>query len=410
MHKYLQIHAGFELSRVLANTEAFIDKGNPWRETPNLELVIRTESNPRLIQLYSTWFLTSLKLFWPEHRLNLTLVLNDEDKQDYATGTRLAQMWPYPKVIYRKSEDPIYANVQRRRMLLSYFFPEEYVSAEYVGFVDTEIMFTTVVTPRMLFVDGRPTVQARSDQPYYQTYEECWSDVTEYFIGKREALQCTTYFPVIFKVQHIVGFRKFVENRFGKPFLEVFKKSFDFSNQTASGGDCFCQYSIICNYVWYYHRDEYDFHLQMAPNRSLTGEHRREHQQPLEYLKSIDPKYFIPKPRVAMHTRQLTTDADTLKDPVFTYLKHCLREGFCHSIWFDRCPENCQGIEKNSVQLSLYMFERTDWTWDKRCIVEQRKHYEEVKKMVAYNEKHDIKMFGVEKYLNACNETFEFKL
>ena len=54
-------------------------------------------------------------------------------------------------------------------------------------------------------------------------------------------------------------FPRHFEKRFGKPFLEIFKKSFDFHNPSLGGADCVCQYSIICNYVWYYQQDEYDF-------------------------------------------------------------------------------------------------------------------------------------------------------
>ena len=411
-----QLYWKVEQLRALQRITTSSNHDDPWRETPSLELVVRTNSDPKFIRFYSTWFLKSLKLFWPEHRLNLTLVLDDENKQDHATGTRLSHIWPHPKVTYRKPGDPsIYTHFQRRRMFLCYFYPEEYTSSEYVGFVDTDTMFTTVVTPKMLFVDGKPTVQARIGQPYYQTHNECWSDATEYFIGQKEALQCMTYFPVIFKVQHVVEFRKFAEKKFGKPFHEIFKKSFDFPNPLVPGGDCVCQYSVICNYVWYHHRDEYDFHLQMSPNRDWKGDYRRESQQSVEYFRNIDPKYLVPKPRVAMHARHyvengtfISTNANMSKDPYFTHLRHRLKEGLCHSVWFERCPEKCVGIDKTSVQLSIYSFEFFDWAWDNRCYDEQKKHYEDVKKMIHYNEKHGIKMFGVEKYSDSCSERFEF--
>ena len=401
----------FAVRRIMSDIES-----DPWRDVPSLELAIRTNSHPKFIATYSTWFLKSLKLFWPDHRLNLTLVLDDESKQDHTTGSRLANLWPYPKIAYRTPGDPsIYTFNQRRRMYLSYFYPEEYVSAEYVGFVDTDTMFTTVVTPQMLFVEGKPTIQARIGQPYFQQHWECWSDVTEYFIGKKEALQCMTYFPVIFKVQHVVEMRKFAEKRLGIPFLEIFKKSFDF-HHPYKWGDCVCQYSIICNYLWYYHRDEYDFHLQMVPNGNWSGEHRRKSQQTIEYFKNIDSKYLIPKPRVAIHARHYVENGvyllgsfDLVKEPYFTHLKRRVREGLCHSIMFDRCPEKCTDINKNSVQLSIYSFEMFNWSWDERCFEEQKKHYEDVKKLIIYNEKQGRKMFGSVKYLDVCNEALDFK-
>ena len=412
------LHILPETGRPIFILTHFISKSDndPWRDCPSLELALRTNSHPKLIKLYSTWFLKGLKLFWPEHLLNLTLVLDDESKEDHAAAEQLANLWPYPKIAYRTPGDPsVYTFNQRRRMFLSYFYPEEYVSAEYVGFVDTDTLFTTVVTPQMLFVEGKPTIQAKIGQPYFEQTLECWSDITEYFIGEKEALQCMTYFPVIFKVQHVVEMRKFAEKRLGKPFLELFKKSFDFRNKYP-WTDCFCQYSIICNYLWYHHRDEYDFHLQMIPDGNWSGEHRRESQQTVEYFKNIDPKYLIPKPRVSMHAkyyieggRFISTNDDISKDPYFTHLKRRVREGLCHSILFDRCPEQCTDIDKNSVQLSIYSFEMASWAWDKRCFEEQRKHYEDVKRLISYNERHGRKMFGIKNYVGACNETFEFK-
>ena len=49
------------------------------------------------------------------------------------------------------------------------------------------------------------------------------------------------YFPVIFKVQRVVEMRKFAGKRFSEPFLEIFKKSFNFP-QKFGWSDCACQY------------------------------------------------------------------------------------------------------------------------------------------------------------------------
>ena len=291
-------------------------------------------------------------------------------------------MWPHPKVAYRKPGDPSIYAIARRRIFLNYFYPEEYVNVEYVGFVDSDTTFTTVVTPKMLFADGKPTLQARIGQSYHQTHQECCSDMTEYFIGKKEVLQCMMYFPIIFKVQHVIEFRKFAEKRLRKPFVEIFKKCFGLQNPLAPEVDCFCQYRIICNYVWYYHRDEYDFHLQKATNESWMGDHRLESQQSLEYFKNIDAKYFIPKPRIAISARHYMKNdslgslhAGVSNSPYFTDLHRQLRERMCHSVLFDRCPEKCADIEKNSVQLSLCSFEMIDSSWENVCLEEQKKHY-----------------------------------
>ena len=74
-----------------------------WKYVPSLELTLRMNSNPVFIKLYSTWFTTSLKVFWPQGRLNLTLLLDEENKDDHATGEMLSKVWPWPKIALLKT-------------------------------------------------------------------------------------------------------------------------------------------------------------------------------------------------------------------------------------------------------------------------------------------------------------------
>ena len=397
----------------------FQSETDPWQGIPGLELALRMNSKPAFIKLYTTWFLKSLKLFWPKDRLNLTLILDDEAKEDHAAADRLSNMWPSPKIVYLKPGNAsVYGGNQRRRMFLSYFYPEDYISAEYVGFVDADTMFVTPVTPQILFANGRPTIQARIGEPFWAQGYACWGDVTEYFLGKKEALQCMTYFPVVFKVEHIIELRKFTEKRFGKPFQEVFASSQKFKNVILAKAyplldDCICQFSIICNYIWYYHRDEYDFHLQMVPNGHWKGEHRRESQQTTEYILGIDPKYKIPKPRLAIHSRHYMEGGryqsgglDLSKEPYATHMKRRVQEGFCYSHGFETCPAKCHAFNKQAVQVSLYSFEIYDWLWDPRCLKEQQKHFKDVARMIAYYQSCGKRIFEGGNSAAICNETF----
>ena len=58
-----------------------------------------------------------------------------------------------------------------------------------------------------------------------------------------------SYFPILFKVEHIIEMRKFAEKRFGMPFHEIFRKSLDFEklyykNRNPLFNDCICQFSV----------------------------------------------------------------------------------------------------------------------------------------------------------------------
>ena len=391
---------------------------DPWKGVPQVELALRMNSGSKYVQLYKECFLKTLKVFWPEDRLKLTLVLDDESKEDHVTGDLLSSVWPMPAIAFVKpGNTTVYHGNQRRRMFLGYFYPEEYVTTKYVGFVDVDTLFTTVVTPEMLFVGGRPTVQARIGEPFWQQHWECWSDVTEYFLGEREALQCMSYFPVVIKVQHIIELRKFVEQRFQMPFQDIFRNSFKFENDYFKGtiyNDCMCQFSIICNYIWYYHREDYDFHLQMVQDDTWNGEKRRRSQQTVDYIKGISPKYTVPKPRVAIHGRHYVEDGkyisgnyiDVTREPYSSHLERKVREGLCFAVGFDRCPKQCHSFDRHGLHLALFSFEMFDWIWDPRCLNEQKKHYENIHILTRYNERHGKSMFGITDFSRLCEEVF----
>ena len=391
-----------------------------WKTLPSVELAVRMNSNPAAVTAYKEWFLRSLQLFWPEEWLKLTVILDDENPLDHVVGKNLSQLWPAPKIVYLgPGNSSIYQDNQRRRMFLDYFYPERYVSAEYVGFADSDTMFTTVITPQVLFRFAdrkwKPTVQARIGEPYWQQHWECWSDVSEVILGKKEALQCMSYFPVIIKVEHIIGMRSYIENRTGKPFPEVFREVMLIENPHFSKtfkliNDCVCQFSILCNYIWYFHRNDYDFHLEMTPDEKWKGQKRRASQVTLKYLKEIDGEFKVPKPRVAIHgrhfienNRYLSGSLDTMKEPVHSYLERRLQEGLCFSIGFHQCPERCTAFDSSRIHKSLFSFEMFEWFWDKRCHEAQRIHYRNVRHLINYNEQHGNRMFGVSPPKDICS-------
>ena len=387
---------------------------------PYLELAVRMNSNPASVTVYKGWLLRSLQLFWPQKWLHLTLILDEENKLDHVVGRKLSRLWPRPKIVYLgPGNSTVYQDNQRRRMFLDYFYPERYVSAEYVGFADSDTMFTTVITPQVLFKfedsKWKPTVQARIGEPFWQEHWDCWSDVSEYMLGKKEALQCMSYFPVIIKVEHIIEMRSYIENRTGKQFTEVFREAILIENPHFSKtfkllNDCMCQFSIFCNYIWYFHKDDYDFHLEMTPDEDWDGQRRRASQVTFNYLKNIDWKLKIPKPRVAIHARHFLENSqyvsgslETMKEPVHSYLERRLQEGLCFSIGFDRCPEGCTAFNSSKLHQTLFSFEIFEWSWDKRCYEAQTVHYQNVKRLIDSHEGNGKRMFGVGSLNDICS-------
>jgi len=63
-----------------------------------------------------------------------------------------------------------------------------------------------------------------------------------------------SYFPVIFKIKHLIELRKYIET--------IHNKSFDEIIQQAMKRGTWSQFNIMCNYVWYFHNDEYSFYYK----------------------------------------------------------------------------------------------------------------------------------------------------
>ena len=81
---------------------------------------------------------------------------------------------------------------------------------KFVGFIDTDTLFIAMVIQEVLFEDGNPIIIA----VYGSTADLNWDRAalaTAAIFKTREVMKCMTYFPVIFKVEHVIGVRNYLE-------------------------------------------------------------------------------------------------------------------------------------------------------------------------------------------------------
>eukprot|EP00112_Aurelia_sp_Birch-Aquarium-sp1_P013758 Seg2934.4 transcript_id=Seg2934.4/GoldUCD/mRNA.D3Y31 product="hypothetical protein" protein_id=Seg2934.4/GoldUCD/D3Y31 len=276
--------------------------------------------------------------------------------------------------------------------------PDKCTSVPYVGFVDTDTFFTTVVTPSLLFENGKPVIVGVIGEPNYFT---CWAFTTEKFLGRKEVVQCMTYFPVIIKTEHLKEMREVLSKEQNKTFEEIYHDS------RPDGNDrCICQFSFMCNYVWYHHREEYSWHLQMNPNGDWYGKRHVESQAPVKYIRTVvKPGMKIPIPRTSIHLRYTKTNGVGLigRAPPAKDVEEFIRAGLCYSAGFEFCPKECKDYDRNKVHFHLYSFEFYQWFWDGRCIIEQRKHYDNVKQLVHYHARNKLPVFNLERIEKLCS-------
>ena len=181
------------ISEKLKDVDPRVD---PWAKIPRFALYVRFASfNPRWPKEYEDVLLRSMRIFFPMDRAKLLIVLDDENKGDHQLGERLKTIWPKPDVCYLKPGDPtMYKNAGNRRMYLDMVYPENCMGIEYVGYIDTDTFFDTIVTPQLLFDtkdNNKPIIVAKIGNNIFDS----WARATFNFLKKKEALQCMSTSP-----------------------------------------------------------------------------------------------------------------------------------------------------------------------------------------------------------------------
>ena len=224
----------------LRNSSGQASEKGPWEGIPDFVLYLRFTSSQRWEREYHNVLIRTMKIFMPHERAKLLVVLDNEKPQDHKLGDKLKQEWPNPEVCYI---DPGYADIYHRwgksRMFWDMMHPDHCTNVPYVGFIDTDTFFNTLVTPNQLFENGKPVIVAKIGLVPYP----CWEVTTENFIGRKAVMQCMSTFPVMIKTEHMKLMREVLAKEQGKAFQTIFRDS----AIKAGGAHCLCQFSIMCN-------------------------------------------------------------------------------------------------------------------------------------------------------------------
>ena len=364
---------------------------------PSFIFYVRFTYSPRWATEYKNVLVRSMKLFVPSNIAKLVVVLDEENPQNKQFGDEIKKEWPYPDICFRPPGDPeIYYGWGKARMFWDMMHPDLCTNATYVGFVDTDTLFDTIVTPQLLFEDNKPIIVAKIGLAPYA----CWVKTTERFLKKKEVMQCMSTFPVTVKTEHMKLMREQLSKQFGKDFGAVFRDS-------ALNGQphCICQFSFMCNYLWYYHRDEYAWHLQTVPTGDWNGADLRDGQvDPKYYHKEVKPEMKIPIPRTSVHLRYTIIKGEKYneREPSEEDVSEIVKEGLCYSGGFQYCPKQCRKWNQSLIQYHLYSFEFYQWFWDSRCKKEQDKHYKNVMGLVDYYVQNKKEIFGLRSIQDLC--------
>jgi len=142
---------------------------------PSFAFYVRMTYSPRFATEYKNVFVRSMKLFVPNSIAKLLVVLDAENMMDKKFAEEIMNEWPYPDVCYMtQGNHHVYFKSGKARMFWDMMHPDLCTNATYVGFVDTDTLFDTIVTPQLLFEDSKPIIVAKIGQVPYQ----CWAKRT----------------------------------------------------------------------------------------------------------------------------------------------------------------------------------------------------------------------------------------
>ena len=351
-------------------TEVVINDGKQTNsKRGKFELYLRMTSRPNIIELYKEILLKSYKFFWQTETdlPDFLLILDDENEGDHSFGERSAKEFPYPTVLYEQPNS-YYGNYGHSRMQWSMFWADKYATGEYVGFIDTDSLFITLVNEDMLFEGDKPHIWGL----FGKSANNWWSKVkqtSKQFLKLKQVLKTMNYFPVIIKVKHFAAVRDYISSVHEKSFDEVF-------SSIAHSTPSFSQFNIIANYLWHFHRDEYVWHMEeRMDSNNYDG------PDELTEFPNITAEMRKPYPKFCIHYRYIYSISmkvdQVLKIDSSNWKTRdiLMREGYCYSGGFDLTSDLCTEFDANSLQESMFEFEDHTWNWDVRCLSEQKAHY-----------------------------------
>lgn len=317
--------------------------------------------------------LHSMEVFWNATRFGgLIIILDDESEDDHKIGSSLEKEYDWITVKYEKPMPHIYHNRGRCRSQWSNFWADNYTDKDYIGIVDNDAMMVTLPTESDFFRGEKPIIQAKlgigGDEWWHKTPRG-----TKLALGLPEMARCMSYFPVIMKRKHFPMLRDHICRTADRTdFNEVF--------QYFSEPHQYSQFSIFCNYLWYFHRDEYEWRFM---------------EDPPGWIKNGHPGVFIGQTNNYSHVNENNTRPVVKTFIHYNYHRDefgCLPQndyiiqGYCFATNF-RDPVICNRsipLHRSTLHKTLFRFDYKDWLYDQPgCTAAHVYHYQDVHNDIA---------------------------
>ena len=303
----------------------------------------------------------SLALFWPfrYQKLKMVIVLDGDIPGALYYGNLIRQeaatSLPNSSDIFVEHD---FSNISNRfpsgwhRQQWLMFWADNFTSSEYVGFVDSDTIFTSRILPSDLFDgnNGKPIVRGLFGK-VLDSYEHL-PVASHKAVGHPEPFNCMTYFPVIIETKDLKPIRQRMMEQFdnSKHFDLAYEKLMKFQAS-------FSQFCIMCDYLFNYRQNQYQWSLYERRPGDWSGPFL-DSQTGL----SDEIKPFLDKtkwrPGISAHWPYEKYE-DEIK-----FLDQILRTGICYSwphVFYDLCDDVTGDIRLNHINKYEWHFEGHNW-------------------------------------------------
>eukprot|EP01083_Nonionella_stella_P155658 503131_1 len=352
------------------------------------------------LHLYQNLLIPSMRLFIPQQlwldtippgsKFELLIVLDANSTKDAVSARTIQRTFPSDlSIIFDlriEFEEPFLEQQSGHdRQQWSMFFADQFVdsgSTKYIAFIDTDVVFTTIALPQLLFDDVDLNIPLVLGQPQTIWHNPSYWSRTPFntfrWFHKKEPFMCMNYFPFIMHIDHLRALRQTV--------MKIHNTSDNFTAILKElGVHTFSQFNIFCSFMWYYHRKEYKFMItkpMLKPvhgganitwhtefNGSNEGICRYDYYAKDQYPaveKAIDYEYFVNKyiandmdykPYISFEPAiQVTSHSKYIGVWTGKLAVHAMRFGYCFATHFRKNDTICKLDELRRV-LGIVQFE-----------------------------------------------------
>lgn len=358
---------------------------------PSLSLILPLNlgKNARLHE-WENIFFKSFLFFWPYDKSDTSIIFivdeevkTSEYKDNYEAFASRIDFFRtnYPSIgfVIKSNDFPkkYWNDNGHSRQQLIMFYADEYVSSDYIGFVDTDALFISYVSVDDIFKFNKPLILGRVGIPQSDFWKEVSSTTAWIMNGKLEPMRCMSFFPFVIQTKHIREMRNYFEKIHNQTFLDVFQK---YSEKSP-----FSQFNAMCSYLWYEKKEHYYWNVRMTDK---NWNESAKHVPGMETNMDIyDPWMLVPWPRIAVHTRYHATND----------MNAVIVEGYCRSPPYDKHVHfdhvNCSHYKEDYIFKDMHSFEYTNFLRSEDESVALEYQYERQQRLRECNHTYDLSLY-----------------